>query len=171
MKDQFITLEIFFINSQMSNIDDHLKWCRWCDCVKSLSARKRHENKEHSFEKEASMKMQNFQKSKSFDAPLGYTWCSACHVVVENTVFGVSNHSKSMYHKSKSGRPLTVLSDTFSAVSKTAAAPQLQASRKPTEIQKQSEDEHDSFQYGAHEQSGACVLSLFFFSLITSSTC
>jgi hypothetical protein len=95
--------------------------------VKSKSARKRHEDQEHSFEKNETKKIANFKTSKSTEAPTGYIWCIACTVTVENTVSGVSNHSKSMCHKSKSGR-----------------TPQLPISRRQSKVQKQPEDDDHS---------------------------
>ena len=150
---------------QMSKNAEHLKWCRWCDFVKSESARRRHEEQAHSFEKEETKKMSDYQRSKSFKAPSGYIWCTFCNVIVENTISGVSNHSNSKYHQSKSGRPLRVVSNSIVAASKTAvaAAPQLQIPIRRPEVQEQPEDAEDGFENGAHEQSGACLLLLFFF--------
>lgn len=150
----------------MSKKAEHLQWCRWCNFEKSESSRIRHEDKEHSFEKEETKKMQDFQRSKSSQAPLGYIWCHACSVIVENTVSGVSNHSNSKYHRSKSGRPLKVVCTTVCAVSKTSVAadpPQLQVSRRQPEVQKKlPEDADDGFQYGGHQPSGTCPLLFFF---------
>ena len=149
----------------MSKIAEHLKWCRWCEYVKSPNSRIRHEKQAHSFEQEETKKMADKMRSKSFTAPSGYIWCTACHVIVENTVSGVSNHSNSMYHKSKSGRPLRVVSNSVRVVSKTAdaAAPHLQISRRQPGVQERPEDENDGFEYGAHVQSGACLLFLYSF--------
>ena len=149
----------------MSKNAEHLKWCRWCDFVKSESARKRHEERFHSFVKEETKKMGNFKISKSSRAPSGYIWCTACTVIVENTISGVSNHSNSKYHQSNSGRPLKVVSNSIVAASKTAvaAAPQLQISSRRREVQEQPENADDGFEIGAHEQSGACLLLFFFF--------
>ena len=160
----------FIFNYQMSKTTEHLKWCRWCDFVKSKSSRKRHEESAHSFEKEETKKMADLKRTKSFRPPTGYIWCTACTVLVENTVSGVSNHSNSMYHKSNSGRPLHVVSNSISVVSITsiAAAPQPQISRRLPEVQERTEDSDDAFEYSAHEQSGACLL-LFYFLLLSFS--
>ena len=133
--------------------------------MKSESARKRYEEQAHSFEKEETKKMADFQRSKSFKAPSGYIWCTACNVIVENTISGVSNHSNSKYHQSNSERPLKVVSNSIVAASKTAvaAAPQLQISSRRREVQEQPENADDGFEIGAHEQSGACLLLFLFF--------
>ena len=157
----------FIFNYQMSKTTEHLKWCRWCDFVKSESSRRRHEEIARSFEKEETKKMADFSRSKSFQPPTGYIWCTACTVIVENTVSGVSNHSNSMYHKSNSGQPLRIVSNSISVVSKTsiAAAPQLQISRWQPEVQERPKDSDNAFEYGALEQSGACLLLFYFFLL------
>ena len=149
----------------MSKNAKHLKWCRWCDFVKSESTRRRHEEQAHNFEREETKKMGDFQRSKTSRAASGYIWCTACNVIVENTISGVSNHSNSKYHQSKSGRPLRVVSNSIVAASKTAvaAAPQLHIPRRRPEVQEQPEDAEDGFENGAHEQSGACLLLLFLF--------
>jgi hypothetical protein len=154
----------------MSKNAEHLKWCRWCDFVKSESARKRHEEQAHNFEKEETKKMADYRRSKSFKAPSGYIWCTACTVIVENTISGITNHSNSKYHQSNSGRPLKVVSNSIVAASKAAvaAAPQLQISSRRREVQEQPENADDGFEIGAHEQSGACLL-LFFFLFISHS--
>ena len=131
--------------------------------MKSISARVRHEDQMHLFEKEATFNMRDIKRSKSFRAPSGFIWCTACNVVVENTVSGVSNHSNSMFHNSKSGFPLTVLlSNSVQAASKTsvAAAPQLPITTMQPEVQKQADDEDHGFPYGGYEQSGTFALSL-----------
>ena len=155
-----VCLRILFFYYKMSKNAEHLKWCRWFDFVKSVTTRGRHEDREHSFEKHETKNLANFKTSKSTEAPTGYIWCTACTVIVENTVSGVSNHSNSMYHKSNSGLPLRLVTYSINVPSKTsvAATPQLQISRRQPEVQERPEDSDFGFEYGAHEQSGSCVL-------------
>ena len=163
MKKQFVSLStLLLLFFQVPKGAEHLHWCRWCPFVKSISARIRQEGQVYLFEKEATSNMTDFRRSKSFKTPTGFIWCTACNVVVENTVSGVSNHSNSMFHNSKSGVPFTVLlSNSVQTASKTsvAAAPQLSISTLPPEVQKHADDEDHGFPYGGYQQSGTFALS------------
>ena len=101
-----------------------MRWCRWCSYDASKSQRRKHETKEHSFVKQATSQF-SFTRSKSTIPPPGHIWCTACNVIVQNSESGVSSHLKSVYHASKSRKPLSVSAHTSPfVVSEPAAAPQ-----------------------------------------------
>ena len=103
---------------------EHLRWCRWCALDANERHRRRHETKEHSFVKQATSQL-SFTRSKSLIPPPGHIWCTVCNVIVQNSESAVSSHSKSVYHTSKSRKPLSVSAQTSPfVVSEPAAAPQ-----------------------------------------------
>ena len=91
----------------MEGQEEHLRWCRWCDFIANERSRRRHEAKEHSTEKQATSKLAP-RRSKSSIPPEGHIWCTSCNVIVQNSVSGVSSHSASTHHTSKSSKPLCV---------------------------------------------------------------
>ena len=84
-----------------------MRWCRWCAFNSNERSRRRHETKEHSTEKQATSKLAP-RRSKSSIPPEGHIWCTSCNVIVQNSVSGVSSHSASTHHTSKSSKPLCV---------------------------------------------------------------
>ena len=91
----------------MEGKEEHLRWCRWCAFNTNERSRRKHETKEHSTEKQATSKLAS-KRSKSLIPPEGHIWCTSCNVIVQNSVSGVSSHSASTHHTSKSRKPLSV---------------------------------------------------------------
>ena len=143
----------------MEGKEEHLRWCRWCAFNTNERSRRKHEAKEHSTEKQATSELSRF-KSKSSIPPEGHIWCTSCNVIVQNSVSGVSSHSASTHHTSKSRKPLPFSTSCalFVVLEQSAA---LLPPRKS--IHHRSAAQHDAIIAGEDEDHGTPLL--FFFLL------